>query len=844
MRLRLSRLWLYLVGWLSLLVPIGLVLAPAATTPAGASSQLATPPLARGSPTASRPEPRRNPSIGTGARGDVADSWAQLSPGVPHTGTGSSAVWDPTNGQLLIFGGGDGLTGPNLYLSDELWAYRPADTTWALLPSAAPGRFSHTAVWDPANAQMLVYGGYALGGGLRGDLWAYRPASNSWTELTTAGPMPTPRAGQSAVWDPADAQMLVFGGMGSSDATNELWSYRPASNAWSLLAPVGESPSARSGHTAVWDPVNNQMLVFGGNFSANDLWVYRPASNTWTQLTTSGVVPQGRGAHGAVWDPGNAQMLMFGGSTSGNLAHGEFDNKLYDLWAYRPTSGSWMQVMPAGAPTPQAGFGAAWDSTDAQLLIYVNRQLQAYRPATNLWSIVPVLEGISVWDTTNAQTIGFSDVSPNNLAAYRPATNNWVQLTVNGTPPPANQQSSAVWDATNAQMFIPICCAGRLWAYRPSTNSWTQLTPSGGAGPSGPNYGAVWDSTNAQLLLIGGQSAASTLLDDLWAYRPASNTWTRLTPTGQLPPFRSIPAAVWDPTNARLLVFGGGGGSPMNDLWAYAPGSNAWSQLMPSGGPPPARFGHSAVWDTVNSQMLIYGGSPGFGSHGLPALGDLWAYRPATNTWTQSGTTGLQPPPRALHSAVWDPVHAQMLIHAGVSFSTALSDLWAYRPGVLPPAPTFTPTATSTPTRTSTATATPYPRPNVGVAVTPPERERRVGGRVEWARRGVRGQQPVAGAPLHAAHQRHRRRTRVGHHQRAVCGTAAPGESTGEPHHHAASGGERSTRDGRGRGDRRVRRLAHAHRRRPGCLLRRVVARPVRRPGTAPPARQRRSRLD
>ena len=50
------------------------------------------------------------------------------------------------------------------------------------------------------------------------------------------------------------------------------------------LRPSGGPPPARDAHnTAAWDAANAQMLLFGGTTGGsdlNDLWVYRPMSNS------------------------------------------------------------------------------------------------------------------------------------------------------------------------------------------------------------------------------------------------------------------------------------------------------------------------------------------------------------------------------------------------------------------------------------------------------------------------------------------------------------------------------------------------------------------------------------
>src|SRR5262249_30878283 len=97
----------------------------------------------------------------------------------------------------------------------------------------------------------------------------------------------------------------------------------------------------------------------------------------------------------------------------------------------------------------------------------------------------------------------------------------------------------------------------------------------------------------------------------------ASVTWVPLSPTGGPPPTRQDNSVVYDPTSNRLIVFGGCdfgtfcnnfGTNFFNDVWVLTNangigGSPTWIQLFPTGGPPMARFTHSAVYDAASNQM-------------------------------------------------------------------------------------------------------------------------------------------------------------------------------------------------------------------------------------------------
>lgn len=678
--------------------------------------------------------------MGQGASPD--GTWGTPTPPAPRSG--HTAVWDPVDRQLLVFGGLAIINNVGTPLND-LWAYRPASNTWVeLTPTGGPppARVIHTAVWDPVNNQMLVFGGdgYSTPSSDLNDLWAYRPGSNTWVPISPATVLPSPRDGHTAVWDPTNAQMLIFGGFNGGVEFNDLWAYRPASNTWVQLSPTGTAPSARFAATAVWDPRNAQMLVFGGYIGAggivNDLWAYRPASNSWAMVTPATTSPPARYYHAAVWDPGNAQMLVFGG---GDLGSTWFN----DLWAYQPASNSWVHLSPTGGPPAgRVAPAATWDPDDAQMLVFggstssarVN-DLWAYRPATNSWSELDLTTlpsaryaQTAIWDPGDAQMLVFGGYGPynNEVWAYRSGPGGWRRLAPTGGPPAVRSNQSAVWDPGNAQMLMFGGYNGSvlddLWAYRPASNSWSPLAPAGGSPAARYGHTAVWDPGDRQMLVFGGYNGA--LLNDLWAYRPDTNSWVQLSPVGGTPTARFDHTAIWDTVKNQMLVFGGAaksgsGFTYFNDLWVYRPGSNSWSQLAPTGGPPAGRSGHSAVWDPGNAQMLVFGGAS-TNSTSTTYLHDLWAYRPGTNSWVLRAPSGVSPSGRNLHTAVWNPGAAQMLVFGGESASGSLNDLWVYTPPPPPPpSPTPTASASPTPTRTPTITPTPYPRPNIGVQVAP-----------------------------------------------------------------------------------------------------------------------------
>src|SRR5262245_63283536 len=141
---------------------------------------------------------------------------------------------------------------------------------------------------------MVVFGGDD--GTSRNDVWALSlSGSPAWSALAPAGSLPPVRYSHTAIYDPVRDRMVVFGGSDGTSRLNDVWALSLAgSPAWSALSPAGSPPSARGGHTAIYDPVRDRVVEFGGydGTSRIDGWglllLGRPA---WSGLAPAGSRP-------------------------------------------------------------------------------------------------------------------------------------------------------------------------------------------------------------------------------------------------------------------------------------------------------------------------------------------------------------------------------------------------------------------------------------------------------------------------------------------------------------------------------------------------------------------------
>ncbi len=340
-------------------------------------------------------------------------SWTQISTeSGPSARSSHTAVYDTNTNSMIVFGGsvGVGSTGSPV-LTNEVWVLENADATgddnppkWTKLsPADGPsGRAAHTAVYDPSNNRMIVFGGNVGVGStgsalLTNEVWVLENANGTdennppkWTKLTPENG-PSERAAHTAVYDPNTNRMVVFGGnarVGTDDSTTltrEVWVLENANGTeennpprWTRLSPSGD-PGARELHTASYDSNTNRMTVFGGKREigptdsstlSNDVWILVNANGltsdgqsvipAWTELSTTDGPPSARNSHTAVYNntPASNRMIVFAGQTG--CADSCVD--LNDVWALTDANG----IIPPGEPV----FGAT--STDDENLTAVD----------------------------------------------------------------------------------------------------------------------------------------------------------------------------------------------------------------------------------------------------------------------------------------------------------------------------------------------------------------------------------------------------------------------------------------------------------------------------------------
>jgi len=581
----------------------------------------------------------------TAATETVPGRWDQLT---PMARLGPGAVMDATRNRWIVFGGWNEVVALNdlwsLSLSPPL-AWSPLAIT-GVSPSA---RFGHSMIYDSIRDRILMYGGFDNLTAPQGDIWALSlNGAPTWTQIPTSGPAPAPRYGHSAVYDPIRDRMIVFGGYSGRSLLNDTWELDLSATQpmWARLAISGAIPAVRDFASAIFDPTGDQLILFGGNASlagelahpVGDTWTLSLAGTPqWTQLSLA--TPGPRESAASCYDSIRHQMVVVGGIGPSGPS--------LNIWALQLGGAySWSQVLPSGAiPVGRHSHVVAYDPASDNFVMFGGSSGNVVRSDT--WSL------------------------------NRSGTPGWTGMAA----PPPRMGHSVSYDGLRRQMLLfggsDEVPQNDVWSLAlGNTPKWSKLLPAGTSPTPRRNHSAIVDPIGDRLVVFGGTDGGVSFSDTWGLSLAGTPTWSSIVPTGAAPSPREAPASIYDPLRRRLIVHGGfdvtyNANPPLKgDLWALSlDGAGSWTQLLPAGTRPQARVSHTFVYDSRRDQLLLFGGTDGNIS-----FGDVWSLTLSVHMrWTPVATTGNGPGGLFGHGAIYDPLRDRMVVFGGYN-GTAVSN--------------------------------------------------------------------------------------------------------------------------------------------------------------------------
>ncbi len=334
---------------------------------------------------------------------------------------------------------------------------------------------------------------------------------------------------------------------------------------WTKVIPDVTLPSAREGHTAVFDSTGDRMIVFGGQDDGgarNDVWVLTRATSpnypAWIALNPTGTPPASRTHASAVYDPATNRMTVYGGD-DGAASPTAFG----DAWVLTNANGlggtpAWLPLAPTGAPAARSGHAAAYDRGSNRMIVFGGN--------TTPGTCGGALADVQV--LANANGLGGA-----------PA---WTALAPTGTAPTARWHHGAAYDDATGRLIVTGgedgCGVANTEAWLldganglGGTPAWTAVAPVAppAAGWSLARY--AYDAELGWTDAFGGQ-VGGAYVDTAYTLTSAStgsgSSWYRRNYYGTRPPARAFHSMIVNPANHVAVVFGGqSAGGRLNDTW-------------------------------------------------------------------------------------------------------------------------------------------------------------------------------------------------------------------------------------------------------------------------------------
>lgn len=180
-------------------------------------------------------------------------------------------------GSLLLAMGGT---------SSQSWAAPRYTLFWKERKDVgAPGhRYGHALAYDSDRGVTVLFGGenskVITDPVFLDDTWEYD--GTVWRRITIDGPVPARRTRHAMCYDPVQRQVILFGGYGEDGYFNDIWNYGstgPSAGRW-IHRPVAFAPGPLAAHAMVYDFWNGLAIVAGGTPDP-ETSEYRQTSATW-----------------------------------------------------------------------------------------------------------------------------------------------------------------------------------------------------------------------------------------------------------------------------------------------------------------------------------------------------------------------------------------------------------------------------------------------------------------------------------------------------------------------------------------------------------------------------------
>ncbi|MGH9170319.1 MAG: hypothetical protein ACRD0Z_05555 [Acidimicrobiales bacterium] len=165
------------------------------------------------------------------------------------------------------------------------------------------------AAYDPASAQVIAFGGVGSFPGLRAADGTWDWNGKSWVEMHPKNHPAGLYAGAMA-YDPQSRELVMFGGDSFKGSWTQTWLWSGSN--WTL-AKTGVHPPGVDYEAMAYDAAVGGIVFCcsADEVAHHFLWSWK--DNTWSQLSTGTTAPPNVSSPSMTYDPSDSTLLLFGG---------------------------------------------------------------------------------------------------------------------------------------------------------------------------------------------------------------------------------------------------------------------------------------------------------------------------------------------------------------------------------------------------------------------------------------------------------------------------------------------------------------------------------------------------
>eukprot|EP01060_Flectonema_neradi_P014361 TRINITY_DN21060_c0_g1_i2.p1 TRINITY_DN21060_c0_g1~~TRINITY_DN21060_c0_g1_i2.p1 ORF type:complete len:350 (+),score=50.60 TRINITY_DN21060_c0_g1_i2:146-1051(+) len=221
-------------------------------------------------------------------------------------------------------------------------------------------------------------------------------------------------------------------------------------------------------------------------------------------------------------------------------------------------------------------------------------------------------------------------------------------------------------------------CTSDVWSYDLAAKKWTKATIASKDSPGERCNMAYCSTDDSKLAIFGGQDSNHKLHNDLWTLSLTSAETHELTWSKQSDSDAPTPrcGASLCSEGGHLYLFGGTDGKTrLNDLYCYSTENSLWTTITATGSIPPPTDAHTMVADPSECRLILFGG------FGETHCGSLFTFRIKDSVWASEPRQPRMPQPRNTHRCHLLTAGDQPLLVMLMGYNTSeLSDIWEIDP--------------------------------------------------------------------------------------------------------------------------------------------------------------------